>query len=626
MCGFAGEFLFGGGRADPACAERMARVLQHRGPDQSGTVLSADGRCAIGFQRLAVIDPAGSRQPMSLPDQSLTVAFNGEIYNFRALRRQLGSEGAKFISAGDTEVLLHLYRRDGQAMLEHLDGMFAFAIYDNQSGRLMLARDRLGQKPLWYAELPGRIVFASEAKALLRHPVVSQRPLWESITYYCTMGYVPSPLSAWEGIRKLPPSCRMIVADATGEPQRYWQPAEREAELSPADIAETVRAEVTRAVEARMVADVPIGALLSGGVDSAIVVALMSRAAGATGGVRTFTAGFDDEKYDERPAARMVAGHCGTEHTEIDVRADPAGMLDNVVATYDEPLADSSALPTFLICQAARRHVTVALAGDGGDEVFAGYERYRAMGLAERMGAGRYLAVRIAAALSRPLAPHDERNRLRRFIRFADGLGRPFAMQYLRYRCLFAPEDLPRLFTDEFAAATDLDAPAGWFCDLYEGTELGCEVARAQRHDLLTYLPDDLLVKMDMASMACSLEVRAPMLDHRVVDLGLSLPLGEKIAGGRGKAVLRRAFGDMLPAEVFGRPKQGFAVPLGRWLREELRAALKDTLLAGALLEQGICRPEALAGLVNDHLRGVDDHRHRLWALMVLSRWLAGQA
>ena len=625
MCGFAGEFLFESGRADLACAERMARTLQHRGPDQSGALLSNDGRCAIGFQRLAVIDPKGSRQPMRLDEKTLAVAFNGEIYNFRSLREQLIASGARFKSAGDTEVLLHLFKRDGAAMTAALDGMFAFVIYDSRSGQLLLARDRLGQKPLWYAMLSDRIVFASEAKALLRHPGVRRDPSGDSITHYMTMGYVPAPRSAWKSICKIPPGCRMIGDGPSAEPEAYWRPGEQAVGLGGGDVADNVRTEVTRAVEARMLADVPIGALLSGGIDSAVVVALMARAAGAAGGVRTFTAGFEDRQYDERDAARAVAAHCGTEHTEITVQADPAGALDSVVAMYDEPFADSSALPTFLVCQAAREHVTVAVGGDGGDEVFGGYDRYRAMHLAERMGSARYLAVRIAAGLARLAAPHNERNRLRRFVRFADGLRYPFAMQYLQYRALFAPKDLPRLFTDDFLAGVDAEAPSEWFCGLYEGGEMPSEVARAQRHDLLTYLPDDLLVKTDIASMACSLELRAPMLDHRVVDLGLSLPVSAKIARGRGKAVLARAFGDLLPPEVFMRRKRGFAVPLGRWLREDLRPVLCETLLDGPLLSQGICRAEALVGLINDHLRRRDDHRHRLWALMVLSRWLAGQ-
>jgi asparagine synthase (glutamine-hydrolysing) len=290
---------------------------------------------------------------------------------------------------------------------------------------------------------------------------------------------------------------------------------------------------------------------------------------------------------------------------------------------YDEPLADSSALPTYLICRAAREHVKVALAGDGGDEVFAGYDRYRAMRLGETMRPGRYLAVRLAAGLVRPVAPAAERSRLRRLVRFADGLLLPPPQQYLRYRAIFQPEDLPRLLTDDFAASVDLDGPRRWFCDLYESADAEDEVAYAQRHDLLTYLPDDLLVKTDIASMAASLELRAPLLDRRVVELGTALPVHLRVDGRQGKVALRRAFADLLPAEVFRRPKRGFGVPLAGWLRLELRQQVQQTLLDSSFLSRGIFRPAAVHGLINDHLTGRDDHSHRLWALLVLARWLA---
>jgi len=372
-----------------------------------------------------------------------------------------------------------------------------------------------------------------------------------------------------------------------------------------------------------MIADVPLGALLSGGVDSSIVVALMSKWAGRTGGVRTFTAGFDVGDFDERPAAREVARHCRTDHTELLIRPAPRQMLDQLVGLYDEPFADSSALPTWLICREARRHVTVALVGDGGDEVFGGYDRYRAMHLADTISPPRYLATRLAAAILRPWAKSDERTRLRRFLRFADCLNQPPALQYFTYRRLFGPQDLERLFTDDFAACVDVAGPGEWFCDLYEDTDLDTEVARAQRHDLLTYLPDDLLVKTDIASMASGLELRSPMLDHRVVGLGLSLPVELKLGWRHGKVVLRRSFGDLLPQGTFRRPKRGFAIPLGQWLRTDLLDTLQETLLDPGLHRRGIFRPESLAGLINDHVSGRDDHRHRLWALLVFARSLA---
>ncbi len=633
MCGFAGEFLFCAGRADQNRVETMAESIFHRGPDESGTYLSPDKRCAIGFRRLSVIDPISSHQPMVSDDKQSAIAFNGEIYNFLQIREKLQSQGTEFHTSGDTEVLLNFYLTNGCESISELVGMFAFALYDNRKGQLILARDRLGQKPLWYAELADRVVFASEAKALLKHPMVKRDCSPESISDYLSIGYVPSPASAWVGIKKLPPGSVLIFGSDKGcvEFKKYWQPATSgQATANRAELVDAVRETVKEAVRLRMLSDVPLGALLSGGIDSAVVVSLMCKEAGRAGGVRTFTAGFEDPRYDERADAKILADYCGTEHTELMVKSTPEQikqMLDRVVSQYDEPFADSSALPTYLICQAARQHVTVALAGDGGDEVFGGYDRYRAMLLGQTMNPAKYLAVRIAAALARPFAGLDERNKLRRFIRFADGLSLPPALQYSAYRQLFSPDDLLRLFTPAYLAETDLDVYSGeeWFCGLYEQGEFDSEVANAQRHDLMTYLPDDLLVKTDIAAMAGSLELRAPLLDHQVVELGLSLPVEMKVNTTAGKLILREAFGDLLPAEVFEKPKRGFGLPLGSWLREELRDEMIATLTDPALKKMGIFQEEALVGLMNDHISGRADHRHRLWVLMVLGRWLTQQ-
>ena len=627
MCGFAGEFLFAAAsaHADVVLATRLAEALRHRGPDEAATFVSQDRRCAIAFHRLAVIDPPGSHQPMTLPDGALTVAFNGEIYNFRSLRADLEADGCRFATAGDTEVLLHLYRRRGADLVDDLDGMFAFALHDAEAGQLLLARDRLGQKPLWYALLGDRIVFASEARALLRHPQIDRSLDRASLAFYATLGYVPAPASAWRGIRKLPPASCLLVSTGPAEPRRFWRPELVEPPPTPADAVRQVRTTLAASVAARMVSDVPLGALLSGGLDSAIVAALMSEAAGTAGGIRTFTAGFPDAAYDERALARLTARRLGSDHTELVLDAAPADALDDLVARYAEPFADSSALPTWLICQAARQHVTVALTGDGGDELFGGYDRYRALHLASTMRPATYLAVRLAAALAAPWAPLSERSRLRRLVRFADSLPYPPAQQYFRYRRLFGPRDLTRLFTEEFARQICLDEPARWFLDLYEQADLDDEVQHAQRHDLLTYLPDDLLVKADIASMACSLELRSPMLAAPLVGLGLSLPVGMKISGGRGKAILREAFADVLPPEVLRGPKRGFGVPLARWLREDLAGTLQETLLDESFLGREIIRREAIAGLLNDHFSRRDDHSHRLWALLILARWLAAQ-
>jgi asparagine synthase (glutamine-hydrolysing) len=626
MCGFAGEFVFTGTeRADPAIVETMAGYLDHRGPDEAGNFTSDDGLCAIGFRRLSVIDPPLSHQPMVSPDGLTVVAFNGEIYNFPALRDELSAKGYTFKTRGDTEVLLALWRQYGEAMPEKLTGMFAFAIHDARKGKLFLARDRLGQKPLWYAMLPDRIVFASEAKALTAHPSVRREVNPQAVAFYLTLGYVPAPMSIWRGIAKLPPAHCMTVTDSSSEPRPYWSLPDRPADISGNDAVEQVREALTASVQRRMVADVPLGALLSGGVDSSIIVALMCRLAGDEGGVKTFTAGFTEGDFDVRPFATEVAKHLGTDHHELLISPSQFNiptLLDKLVAQYDEPFADSSALPTYLICRAAREHVTVALTGDGGDEAFGGYDRYRAMRLAEVMGPGRWLGIRAAAGLAAIIAPHDERSRLRRLVRFAEGLDKPPAKQYFTYRRLFSPEQLQLVMERDFAAEADVNRPSEWFCGLYEQGEFADEIAYAQRHDLLTYLPDDLLVKTDIASMANSLELRSPMLDHEVVSLGLSLPADCKIQGRRGKAILRDAFGYLLPNGVFTRRKRGFGVPVHDWLRNELRETLRESLLGGPLISRGWLARMPMERMIDEHLARQADHRHRLWALLWLGRWM----
>ena len=625
MCGFAGEFLFAGGRADLPLAGRMADLLRHRGPDEDGQFLSADGRCAIGFRRLAVIDPADSHQPMSTADGALTVAFNGEIYNYPALRRELERTGWAFRTAGDTEVLLAFYARHGEEMVQHLSGMFAFAIYAAPRGKLFLARDRVGQKPLWYAELPDRIVFASEAKALLQHPMIDRSMDRQSILYYLTLGYIPAPRSAWTGLRKLPPASTLTIASGVQPPRRYWQPQPGEAAATVPEWIDRTRTTLQAAVRSHMVSDVPLGALLSGGIDSSIVVALMSREAGRTGGVRTFTAGFEDEGYDERPMARLVAAHCGTQHTEFLVEPRPTELLDQVSRLYDEPFGDSSAAATWLICREARKAVTVALAGDGGDEAFCGYDRYVGMSISQSVRAGRYFLFRLAGALAGAIGSRQERSPLRRLARFTAALPYPFPEQYFMFRRLFSPAELGDLLAPSFFDGLDLEAPRQWFWDLYEAQEdFDHETTRAQWHDLMTYLPDDLLVKTDIASMSVSLELRAPMLDPAVIELGFALPPELKTARRRGKQALRLAFADMLPPDVFRQRKRGFGLPLGDWLKGKLQEPMKQALMHKSFLNAGIFEPRAIHGLVNDHLSGSDDHRHRLWALVMLAKWLTG--
>ncbi|MFP4354364.1 MAG: asparagine synthase (glutamine-hydrolyzing) [Phycisphaerae bacterium] len=632
MCGFAGQFVYdpAAGPADRGAVDDMADRLSHRGPDASSSWASADGRCAIGFRRLAVIDPAGSRQPASTPDDRYTLAFNGEVYNFNRLRESLAATGVMFNTRGDTEVLLHWLAMRGTEAVGEVDGMFALALYDGRDSRLTLLRDRLGQKPLWWADTGSSVLFASEAKALLAWEGVDRRLDQQSIVLYMAMGYVPAPRSAWKGLSKLPPAGLLEVRAecGPGEMRTYWQiEAGQRPDLDLSTPEAGVRGALRRAVQQRLVADVPLGLLLSGGIDSAATAVLMREILGAGATIRSFTASFsDDSLYDDTALAGLVADRLGLEHTVLPIGPP---CRDDLIATaehFDEPFSDSSAIPTWQVCRAARQHVTVALTGDGGDEAFAGYDRHRAMHIAARLKPHQYALFRLAGKLAVPFAGRHERGRLRRLIRFADGLPNPPAMQYLLYRTLFTWSDLQRVFCPAFLGDWQEDLLAEWFCGVYASAgEAVDELQAVQVHDIRTYLPDDLLVKADISSMASSLELRSPFLDHRVMQQGLSLPAELKVSRRRGKEILRRAFAEDLPEQVVAARKRGFGVPMARWFREDLAEVLQETLLDEAFLNAGIIQPEATVGLLNDHLSGRQDYHHRLWSLWVLARWLDDQ-
>ncbi len=569
MCGFVGQFLLdpNGETIDIDDLRRRGELLIHRGPDESGLASDPAGRWAMAFRRLGIFDIPHSHQPMQLSvgPARITLVFNGEIFNYRQLRQQLVSQGASFQTDGDTELLLQLYAREGLAMLDKLVGPFAIAIADpREGGKLILARDRMGQKPLWYATTDSAIHFASEPKAILPVESIDKTLDLDSLSHYMTTGYVPSNQSIWSGITKLPPASVLEISAGVGEVKQWWQPERIDLPADRSERIELVRSAVMDAVADRLIADpgVPVGVLLSGGVDSAVVTAAMSRR--AAGPVRTFTAGFEEADYDERTSARAIADDLGCQHTELLIQPDLTNVCDRIADLYDEPFADSSALATDLISRAAGEHVTVALCGDGGDEIFGGYDRYRAMQWAKCMGPITYAGIRLLSRVVAPFAPRRQRSRRRRFVRFADGLPYPPAMQYLHYRQLFSADDLGRLFADDYLEThqPDLWAPTRWFCDLYEDQaefaettfQSDDEALVAQLDDLATYLPDDLLVKADIASMGNSLVLRSPLLDHRVVNLALSLPLEDRITKRRfkpvgvGKAILRDAFADALPA------------------------------------------------------------------------------
>jgi asparagine synthase (glutamine-hydrolysing) len=599
VCGIAGLYS-PAGVPNPELVDAMRAALVHRGPDEGST--DTFGHCVLGHQRLKVIDLETGYQPVTNESGDVVAVFNGEAYNFRALRAELRDHEVR--GTGDTPILPHLYEEGGPRFVNRLHGMFALALWDAGRERLVLARDRLGKKPLLWTRLAdGTLAFASELKALLRLPGISREVDLEAIDAYLALQYVPGDRTALHGIRKLVPGHVLVAEGEAERTEQYWRPEPVDASVREEEWLERIRATVRAAVQKRLVADVPLGALLSGGIDSSIVVALMAQASSEP--VRTFTVGFSDARYDERAYARAVAERYGTVHEELAIEEDVAATLPRLAAAYDEPLGDEAAFPTFLIAEQARRHVTVALAGDGGDEAFAGYERYIAHGLAGRIPTA---AARVGAAALRllPAARREPRSSPYRAARFLDAAAAPGRERYGRLMEVF-PLKLRRvLWTDPRQAQPVVLEP----------TRDG--ITGLQLLDVDTYLPGDLLLKADIASMAHSLELRSPFLDHEVVELGLALPDSLKTRAREGKVALRRAFALDLPPQVASRGKTGFGVPLGRWFRSDLGETARDLLST----DRGWFRRDAVQRLLAEHESGRADHGHRLWCLLMLELWM----
>jgi asparagine synthase (glutamine-hydrolysing) len=612
MCGICGLYS-PSGHPPPAVVDAMRARIRHRGPDQGST--DAFEACVLGHQRLQVLDPELGYQPVANERGDVVAVFNGEIYNFAELRRELAARGHEVRGRGDTPVIPHLYEEYGPSFVERLEGMFAIALWDAREQRLLLARDRLGKKPLVWTRLDdGTVAFASEVKALLAVPGVQREPDLAALDSYLALQYVPGARTGLRGIHRLEPAS-VLVVDAGGErEERYWQPDVHVEQLSDEAWLERVRDEVTAAVRARLVSDVPLGALLSGGIDSAVVVALMAEASKHP--VRTFTVGFADARYDERAFARAVAQRYATQHEEIVLEPDVAGTLPRLAESFDEPLGDDAALALFLICEAARHEVTVGLVGDGGDESFAGYERYAAAALAEHVP--RSVASAAASVLRRLPVGRERRSPVFRAARFLDAAAVPRAERYGRLMQVFTLQDRADLWSAEAKAEIGTLVSAGFLLGPApdEGT------TGLQLLDLSTYLPGDLLPKSDIASMAHSLELRSPLLDRRVVELGLSLPDALKQEGRTGKIALRRAFAAELPPEIAARGKSGFGLPLAEWFRGDLQPLARELLLDERARSRGWFRTEAVERLLSEHAAGRTDNGHRLWTLTMLELWL----
>lgn len=620
MCGIVGIVENSDALVDQAIVSRMCDAISHRGPDDDGFYFSEG--VGLGMRRLAIIDVTGGQQPIHNQDRTAWIVFNGEIYNYRELRDQLEQLGHTFYTNSDTEAVIHAYDQYGADCPKHLRGMFAFAIWDERARELFLARDRVGKKPLLYSKVNGKLIFGSEFSALLLHPDISRDIDTEAIHHYLSFMCVPAPLTAYRAIRKLEPGHSLRWRKGEIRIERYWQPDfSKKIDISEEEAGERAIEILRDAVKVRLMSEVPLGAFLSGGIDSSAVVALMSQESSEP--VKTFSIGFEEQDFSELHHARRIAEHVGADHHEFIVRPDALEVLPLLVEHYGEPYADSSAIPTYYVARETRKHVTVALNGDGGDESFAGYERYAAMRLAEKYH-------RIPAVLRDSLVhqairliPSSEtkRSRVRDVKRFLEAASLPKVERYLRWVSVFDTSAKESLYSANFLhetqsiRAADLLAP--WFARA-NGTGI---VDAALLTDLNTYLPNDLLVKVDIATMAVSLEARSPFLDHHLIEFAASLPEKLKLRGMTTKYLLKRVLKKLLPAENLDRRKMGFGVPIGHWFRGKLQPLLRETVLSEKALNRGLFKPEEVRQLVELHTRGERDNSHRLWTLLMLELW-----
>ncbi|MBV9598723.1 MAG: asparagine synthase (glutamine-hydrolyzing) [Chloroflexi bacterium] len=620
MCGITG--VAGSLRTEPATLQRMTDQLRHRGPDGEGTFWSDD--VGLAMRRLAIIDLDTGDQPIFNEDREVCVVYNGEIYNFVELRSELEARGHRFATHGDTEVIVHAYEEFGPECVERLWGMFALAVWDSRRRLLLLARDRLGKKPLVYYADPvsGGLAFASELQALLAHPDVPREVDPSAIDDYLTYLYVPAPSTAYRDIRKLPPGHRLVWQAGRVSVEPYWEVRFGDKRsLTEAQAVEEFGALLRDAVRRRLIADVPLGAFLSGGMDSSSVVAEM--AALSSRPVKTFSIGFGERDFDELRYARQVARRFSTEHHELIVEPRALEVLPTLVRHYGEPYGDSSAIPTYYVAQMTRQHVTVALNGDGGDELLAGYERHWAARIAARYDT---VPRFVRHGLIRPLIPllpepRQRRAFLRRAKRFMAAAHLPVFDRYLHWVGAYTPAQKAALYTPEFVAELQGNDSGGWLRAALAPEPRLDPVDAVLRADTLLYLPEDLLAKVDIASMANSLEARSPFLDHRLVEFCARLPSSFKLRGRTSKWLLRTLMRDRLPADILTRPKMGFGVPVGEWLRGDLRPLLEDTLFSPTALQRGYFRREAVRALVDEHLSRRADRGAHVWALLMLELW-----
>lgn len=640
MCGIAGAAWTSHGQAlETGTLRAMTDALVHRGPDDEGHWRNnyPDGSgVALGFRRLSIIDLEGGHQPLANEDETIWIAFNGEVYNYRELRPELEQRGHRFRTHTDTEVIVHAYEEYGVDCLQKLRGMFAFAIWDERQSRLLLARDRLGQKPLFYRQEGERLTFASELKALLQVPGAPRELDHEAVDLFLTYQYVPHPRCILKGYQKLPPAHFAVCEAGRLTTHRYWLPPYADdvdlhcavdpdlascERWSDEDWRRKLRETLTESVRLRMRSDVPIGSFLSGGIDSTIISGLMQSLSDRP--IHTFSIGFPVPKFDEREFGREAARHLGTEHHEYVVEPSALDMLPQIIWQYDEPFGDSSAIPMMYLSRVTRPIVTVALSGDGGDELFAGYERYQAVRLAQRLDwLPRPLRNVFAWRLWQKIPTSTEQRAFgRRLKRFVAALGQSPELRYLRWIGIFDADLRRDLYTPEFQQSLDGFDSGKFILDAY-GHAAGRDlVTRTTAADVHSYLPCDILTKVDVASMTYSLEARSPFLDHAVAELAARMPLRLKQSDRRGKLILQETFRDLLPESIQKRGKMGFGVPIDHWFRRELQGLVRDTLLDDTARSRGILATRTVERLISEHQSERWDHSYRLWNLICLEQW-----
>lgn len=637
MCGIAGWINLDTtkpNRNAEAVLHSMCETIVHRGPDSEG--LWVDETVALGMRRLSIIDLKTGDQPVFSEDRSVVVMMNGELYNYREVRAELEKDGFKFVTKSDTEILPHLYQKFGDAFIDHINGMYAFSLWDSRRKKLIIARDRFGEKPLYYGVFDGKLIWASEPKAILAHPSVKPELDLNALRHYVSFDYVPAPMSIYKGIHKLPAAHVLVVENDEVRTRRYWDISWRPTNFrlpsksngsgsasnsSLTDSARELRDLLSDAVRMRLVSDVPLGILLSGGIDSSTVAAFATQH--ATERVKTFSIGFEEDSFDESKFARKVAKHLDTDHYEERLSAATAGdLISDIGKWLDEPISDGSLIPTFLLAQFVRKHVTVALGGDGGDELFAGYPMYYAHTLAAKYNA---IPAFVRSGLIEPVVnalPVSTSNmsfdyKAKRFVRSAKN--DPITRHHGWFGS-FAVEQHEKLFTKDVLAQTEADIYRG-VRELVDASDARDIIEKAQYADINYYLAEDILTKVDRSAMAVSLETRAPFLDPRVGQFAASIPVEYKLKGKSGKVILKEAMKDLLPHDILHRPKKGFGIPIAEWLKGRLNPLMHDMLSPERLNKQGLFNADYAQKLIKEHENGAASHHKELWTLLVFELW-----